>query len=132
MSMNRADVPAERKWRTEDIFATVDDWNRLYSELEGKLDGVKNYCVAVREKGEDIVFLRKIVAGGADKSYGIQVARLAGVPESVLTRASQLVAQLSDADITAAVKELTDGNAAKRRPVHYDTLELQQMSLFDF
>ena len=101
------------------------------TELEGKLDGVKNYCVAVREKGEDIVFLRKIVAGGADKSYGIQVARLAGVPESVLTRASQLVAQLSDADITAAVKELTDGNAAKRRPVHYDTLELQQMSLFD-
>lgn len=52
------------------------------TELEGKLPGVHNYCIAVKEKGDDIVFLRKIVQGGADKSYGIQVARLAGVPES--------------------------------------------------
>ena len=54
------------------------------TELEGKLDGVNNYCIAVKEKGDGIVFLRKIVKGGADKSYGIQVARLAGVPEAVL------------------------------------------------
>ena len=68
---------------------------------------MNNYCIAVKEKGDDIVFLRKIVQGGADKSYGIQVARLAGVPESVLSRAQELVEQLSDADITAAVKDLT-------------------------
>ena len=60
------------------------------TELEGKLPGVHNYCIAVKEKGDDIVFLRKIVQGGADKSYGIQVARLAGVPESVLSKAGSL------------------------------------------
>ena len=79
------------------------------TELEGKLPGVHNYCIAVKEKGDDIVFLRKIVAGGADKSYGIQVARLAGVPEAVLTRARELSDQLSDADITLTVKEFAGG-----------------------
>ena len=57
------------------------------TELEGKLDSVNNYCIAVREQGDDIIFLRKIIRGGADKSYGIQVARLAGVPDSVIDRA---------------------------------------------
>ena len=71
------------------------------TELEGKLSGVTNYCIAVKEKGDDIVFLRKIVKGGADKSYGIQVAKLAGVPDSVINRAKELVEELSDADITA-------------------------------
>ena len=73
------------------------------TELEGKIPGVNNYCIAVKEKGDDIVFLRKIVKGGADKSYGIQVAKLAGVPDSVISRAKELVEELSDADITAAV-----------------------------
>ena len=68
------------------------------TELEGKLSGVTNYCIAVKEKGDDIVFLRKIVKGGADKSYGIQVAKLAGVPDSVINRAKELVEELSDAD----------------------------------
>lgn len=54
------------------------------TELEGKIQGIKNYCIAVKEQGEDIVFLRKIIRGGADKSYGIQVAKLAGVPKDVL------------------------------------------------
>ena len=54
------------------------------TELEGKLDNVNNYCIAVKEKGDDIVFLRKIVKGGADKSYGIQVAKLAGAVAKVL------------------------------------------------
>ena len=58
------------------------------TELEGKLDGVNNYCIAVKENGDDIVFLRKIIPGGADKSYGIQVAKLAGVPDTVI-RAGQ-------------------------------------------
>lgn len=61
------------------------------TELEGKLNNVNNYCVAVKEKGDDIVFLRKIVKGGADKSYGIQVAKLAGVPDSVIARAKEIV-----------------------------------------
>ena len=71
------------------------------TELEGTLGGVNNYCIAEKEKGDDIVFLRKIVKGGADKSYGIQVAKLAGIPEPVIRRAKELVEELSDADITA-------------------------------
>ncbi|MCD7716546.1 MAG: DNA mismatch repair protein MutS [Lachnospiraceae bacterium] len=72
------------------------------TELEGKIPGVNNYCIAVREQGDDIVFLRKIIPGGADKSYGIQVARLAGVPKSVTDRAKELAEELSNADITAS------------------------------
>ena len=101
------------------------------TELEGKLPGVYNYCIAVKEKGDDIVFLRKIVRGGADKSYGIQVARLAGVPESILKRAKELVEQLSDADITAAVKDLAAAGAGKKPAVSCDDMDMQQMSLFD-
>ena len=100
------------------------------TELEGKLPGVHNYCIAVKEKGDDIVFLRKIVAGGADKSYGIQVARLAGVPERVLARAKELVEQLSQADITAAVKDLTEKKGKPKKP-HYDEVDMAQMTLFD-
>ena len=98
------------------------------TELEGKISNVNNYCIAVKEKGDDIVFLRKIVKGGADKSYGIQVAKLAGVPDSVIQRAKELVEELSDADITAAVKDLT--SAKKKKPV-YDQMDMAQMSLFD-
>lgn len=98
------------------------------TELEGKISGVNNYCIAVKEKGDDIVFLRKIVKGGADKSYGIQVARLAGVPDSVIQRAKELVEELSDADITAAVKDLT---AKKKKKTAYDQVDMAQMSLFD-
>lgn len=76
------------------------------TELEGTLSGVNNYCIAVKEQGDDIVFLRKIVKGGADKSYGIQVAKLAGVPAPVIDRAKELVEELSDADITARAKEI--------------------------
>ncbi|NLP14062.1 MAG: DNA mismatch repair protein MutS [Clostridium sp.] len=70
------------------------------TELEEKMDGVKNYCISVEEKGEDIVFLRKILRGGANNSYGIQVARLAGVPDKVIGRAKELLKELKDADIT--------------------------------
>ncbi len=99
------------------------------TELEGKIPGVNNYCIAVKEKGDDIVFLRKIIKGGADKSYGIQVARLAGVPDTVISRARELVEELSTADITAAVKDITAGTK-KKKPV-YDEVDLGQMSLFD-
>ena len=70
------------------------------TELEGKLEGVNNYCISVKEVGDEIVFLRKIIKGGADKSYGIQVAKLAGVPDVVLARAKEIAAELSEHDIT--------------------------------
>ena len=99
------------------------------TELEGKIPGVNNYCIAVKEKGDDIVFLRKIVKGGADKSYGIQVARLAGVPDPVIRRAKELVEELSDADITSAVKDLAAPK--KKQKIVYDQVDMAQMSLFD-
>ena len=91
------------------------------TELEGSLAGVNNYCIAVKEKGDDIVFLRKIIRGGADKSYGIQVAKLAGVPEPVIARAKELVEELSEADISLKPKAL---------PVEM-SMESEQISLFD-
>jgi DNA mismatch repair protein MutS len=78
------------------------------TELEGRLEGVNNYCIAVKEQGEDIVFLRKIVKGGADKSYGIQVAKLAGVPGSVLKRASEIVLELSGNDLALKTRNISE------------------------
>lgn len=103
------------------------------TELEGTMSGVNNYCIAVKEQGDDIVFLRKIIKGGADKSYGVQVAKLAGVPDTVIARAKELLAELSDADITARAKEIAEvnSNIAQRRAVPKpDEVDLQQMSLF--
>lgn len=102
------------------------------TELEGKIAGVNNYCIAVKEQGDNIVFLRKIVKGGADKSYGIQVAKLAGVPETVIVRAKELVKELSDADITEKVADLAmqSTKSRKKTPV-YDEVDLEQISLFD-
>lgn len=76
------------------------------TELEGRLPGVNNYCIAVKEQGDDIIFLRKIIQGGADQSYGIQVAKLAGIPSSVIERAKEIASQLSDADIAAKAREI--------------------------
>lgn len=105
------------------------------TELEGTLNGVNNYCIAVKENGDDIVFLRKIVKGGADKSYGIQVAKLAGVPDAVIERAKELVAELTDADISQKARDIAQyskkieklGDSYKK----VDELEVRQMSLFD-
>ena len=104
------------------------------TELEGTISGVNNYCIAVKEQGDDIVFLRKIIRGGADKSYGIQVAKLAGVPDSVIARAKEIAEELSGADITAKAKEIAEVNASvsARKPVpKMDDVDLQQMTLFD-
>ena len=105
------------------------------TELEGSLNGVNNYCIAVKENGDGIVFLRKIVKGGADKSYGIQVAKLAGVPDAVIERAKELVAELTDADISQKARDIAQyskkieilGDSYKK----VDELEVRQMSLFD-
>ena len=104
------------------------------TELEGTLPGVNNYCIAVKEQGDDIVFLRKIIKGGADKSYGIQVAKLAGVPEKVIARAKELVEELSDADITIRAKEiakLNGTNHSKKRVPKMDEVDFNQLTLFD-
>lgn len=95
------------------------------TELEGAIDGVNNYCIAVKEQGEDIVFLRKIIKGGADKSYGIQVAKLAGVPENVLKRAREIVNELSDHDIASKTKSLLESSEEREEDV-------MQISLFDY
>ena len=103
------------------------------TELEGKMDNVNNYCIAVKENGDDIVFLRKIVKGGADKSYGIQVAKLAGVPDMVIDRAKEIVAELTDNDITGKVQSIAKDNKSdkKVKVKHYDDVDMDQMSLFD-
>ncbi len=105
------------------------------TELEGTLDGVNNYCIAVKEKGDDIVFLRKIVKGGADRSYGIQVAKLAGVPSQVIERAKELVLELSDADISQKAKDIAQYSkkvaSMNKQYKKVDDLEVKQMSLFD-
>ncbi|SFG26402.1 DNA mismatch repair protein MutS [Lachnospiraceae bacterium C7] len=109
------------------------------TELEGKLDSVNNYCIAVKEKGDDIVFLRKIIKGGADKSYGIQVAKLAGVPDMVINRAKEIVEELLENDITEIAKNISvdDSSASKTRAKNspkvakLDEVDANQMSLFD-
>ena len=103
------------------------------TELEGTISGVNNYCIAVKEQGDDIVFLRKIVKGGADKSYGIQVAKLAGVPEPVIARAKELVEELASADITAQAKEIAQMSASPQHKAveKPDEVDLNQMSIFD-
>ena len=105
------------------------------TELEGKLEGVCNYCIAVKEQGDTIVFLRKIIRGGADKSYGIQVARLAGVPETVLKRAEELVDQLTQNDLAERAREIfrqtppPQDDGGSWVPKHKDAAP-NQMSMF--
>ncbi len=103
------------------------------TELEGTLSGVNNYCIAVKEQGDDIVFLRKIIKGGADKSYGIQVAKLAGIPDTVIIRAKEIAQELSNADISARAKEIASSlePAVKNKNFKANDLEAAQMSLFD-
>ncbi|MFR2939838.1 MAG: DNA mismatch repair protein MutS [Coprococcus sp.] len=102
------------------------------TELEGKLSSVNNFCIAVQEEGDDIVFLRKIIKGGADRSYGIQVARLAGVPEPVLKRAREICNELIDSDITTKVKDIDIKPALSEQPKIKETRssDYEQLSLF--
>jgi DNA mismatch repair protein MutS len=93
------------------------------TEVEGKIDNVCNYCSAVHEKGDEIVFLHKIVKGGADRSYGIQVAKLAGVPEIVTERARQIAGMLDDNDIAGRLKEI--------KTTDLPDFDLTQLTLFD-
>ena len=117
-----------KKCGAKTMFAT--HYHEL-TELEGKLDSVNNYCIAVKEKGDDIVFLRKIVKGGADRSYGIQVAKLAGLPDSVIERAKEIAEQLLANDITDTVKSISVDNGHKHKKEHLDEVDMTQISLFD-
>ena len=99
------------------------------------MSGVNNYCIAVKEQGDDIVFLRKIVKGGADKSYGIQVAKLAGVPDPVIQRAKELVEELAQRrHHRPGQGDRPDGQrtAVQHKAVAKpDEVDLNQMSIFD-
>ncbi len=98
------------------------------TELEGKLKNVKNYCISVKEDGDDIIFLRKIVRGGADRSYGIQVARLAGVPDEVIKRAKEICKDLSDNDLADSVtaKKISSGKKKVK-----SNIDKNQISIFE-
>jgi DNA mismatch repair protein MutS len=95
------------------LFAT--HYNEL-TELSLTLDGVKNYNVSVREWGDEIIFLRKIEEGPGDKSYGIQVARLAGIPEGILKRSKEVLHNLENEELNETGNpKLASGKAKKRR-----------------
>ncbi len=123
-------ISSQKLLGAKTLFAT--HYHEL-TELEGTISGVNNYCIAVKEQGDDIVFLRKIIKGGADRSYGIQVAKLAGVPDSVIARAKEISVELSGADITARAKEIAQLGAPPQRKAvpKPDEVDLQQMSFFD-
>ena len=104
------------------------------TELEGKIDNVHNYCIAVKESGDDIVFLRKIVKGGADRSYGIQVAKLAGVPDMVIDRAGEIASQLALQDISTVVESIAtndSGSTRTKKVTRPDEVDSGQLSFFD-
>ena len=90
--------------------------------MAGRLPRLKNFNVAVREWHDQIVFLRKIVEGGTDKSYGIQVARLAGVPKGVLDRAKEILRNLEESELTP------EGNVRQSTRRHQDREKLKQLA----
>ncbi len=91
----------QKKCGAKTLFAT--HYHEL-TGLEEVMDGVKNYCVAIKERGEDIIFLRKIIEGSADHSYGIEVAKLAGVPQQVIRRAKEILKSLEDENKQVEIK----------------------------
>jgi DNA mismatch repair protein MutS len=105
------------KIKARTLFAT--HYNEL-TELALTLDGVKNYNVSVREWGDEIIFLRKIEEGPADKSYGIQVARLAGIPESIINRAKEVLHNLENEELNESGKPKFASRRTKRRREQLD------------
>jgi DNA mismatch repair protein MutS len=85
------------------------------TRLEGNIKGVVNYSVAVKEVGSEIVFLRKIIKGGADQSYGIEVAKLAGLPPSVIMRAKELLRTLEDKDNFNSSENVNEESSTRKR-----------------
>ena len=119
----------KQKSGAKTLFAT--HYHEL-SELEGAIDGVENYCISVREHGEDVIFLRKIVRGGADKSFGVHVARLAGVPHEVLVRAHEIQARLEVSDFKSISigQEILD-NGTNRANEQVDMFDYQKTEIIN-
>ena len=102
------------------------------TELSVICPGVKNYNVAVREWNDQIIFLRKIQPGAADKSYGIQVARLAGLPIEIVERAKEILANLEASELNAQGKpRLAEVKAVRQRSRRKDE-QRPQLNLFDY
>ena len=110
-----------KKSGAKTLFAT--HYHEL-SELEGVLEGVENYQISVREHGEEVIFLRKIIKGGADKSFGVYVARLAGVPHAVVARAQEIEARLEANNINQ--------NTIGRNILEKNKKKNQQQDLFEY
>ncbi|MCI5846925.1 MAG: DNA mismatch repair protein MutS [Clostridiales bacterium] len=114
-----------KKIGAKTLFAT--HYHEL-SELEGRFPGVKNYCITVMEHGEDVIFLRKIIPGGADKSYGVHVARLAGIPAPVVARAHEIQARLEVSDIN---QETISSNILEKKKKENRQVDLFHMAQDD-
>ena len=101
------------------------------SELEGHLEGIKNYCISVKEHGEDVIFMRKITRGGADKSFGVHVARLAGIPHPVIVRAHEIQARLEVSDINQNTigQNILGENSQQRMNEQVDLFEYKKMEI---
>lgn len=101
------------------------------TELEGKIEGIKNYCISVKEHGDDIIFLRKIIRGGADQSYGIQVAKLAGLPEEIIIRAHEIISMLEENDI---IKQSVSSDNSYKKEIAADILknDCMQVDFFNY
>ena len=101
------------------------------SELEGHLEGIKNYCISVKEHGEDVIFMRKIKRGGADRSFGVHVARLAGVPHPVIVRAHEIQARLEVSDINQNTigQNILGENNQQRMNEQVDMFEYKKMEI---
>ena len=112
-------IADENTCGAKSLFAT--HYHEL-SELEGQLPGVKNYRISVKEIGEDILFLRKIVRGSADKSFGVQVARLAGIPDLVIARAGRMLEDLENSDM-ATMHEKARIKTVDKQELSVDKLE---------
>ena len=111
-------ISDKEKCGAKTLFAT--HYHEL-TDLENKLDGVKNYSIAVKEKGEDIIFLRKIVKGGTDESYGVHVAKLAGVPQVVTKRANEILKSIEKKNVLNNKKiEKQDKNVADGQLTMYN------------
>ena len=101
------------------------------SELEGHMAGIRNYCISVKEHGEDVIFMRKIIRGGADKSFGVHVARLAGVPHPVIVRAHEIQARLEVSDINQNTigQNIIGENSGPRKNEQVDLFEYRKTEI---
>lgn len=102
------------------------------TELEGKLSSVNNYCIAIKQQGDSIVFIRKIIKGGTDRSYGVEVAKLAGVPDAVIDRAREISDFLAEEDLTGKVRDLKVNNSIENKVKNKKTVKNEEPGQLSF